>query len=134
MFVVTVTVAVAVTVIVTVVVAFTSSRSRSGRKNRIGCNFKLIPVHKVLISKPVVTAVRSQTVYTFKGSFLKDPSPVPFPLSRMSDVGSVFDKTYLPPVTLTPYGTTGYYQIVDGRHRFALSLVNGMTHVPATFH
>jgi len=37
----------------------------------------------------------------------------------------------LPPIETKAISKTGYYDIIDGRHRFAMSIVKGFSYIPA---
>lgn len=90
-------------------------------------NIIYLPINKIGISTPIINAVKS------KGSCVKDnhiidySSPQFGKLNRLDDFDFLNDT--LPPVKLQHRGD--YYSILDGRHRIALSIINGKTHVPA---
>lgn len=90
-----------------------------------------IPVRSILIQKHIAAAVRAYggCVKEFKG----DPtSPPVCPLNRMEHVlEGMRDGVQLPPIKVKQYLSTGYYCVLDGRHRFAASIVLGCTDIRA---
>jgi len=88
-----------------------------------------IPVSRILMQKHIADAVRAYGggLKGFKG----DPTPPPVcPLNRMEHVlEGMRDGVQLPPIKVKQYLSTGYYCVLDGRHRFAASIVLGCTDI-----
>ena len=94
---------------------------------------KLVPIDKILMTRHVATAVKDMGGSVSGKSFKGDPANHGFPLARMYNMCDTFNTCVrVPPVTVTPITSKGetYYRIIDGRHRFACSIVNDYTHIP----
>jgi len=101
-----------------------------------------IPVKEILISKPIATAVTASGGSISGMGFKADPKPAPAPLNRMENyfyetpsmVEAMKSGAKFPPIEVyvsKTVGDTTYYTIIQGRHRFASSIVVGYSHVPA---
>jgi hypothetical protein len=97
---------------------------------------KKVPIERVLMSKPIHQAVKAQGGSISGKGFKGDPRAAPFPLSRMDGMMAAMEEgVRLPVMKVKPVQSGGhtYYSVEDGRHRFAASIVAGMTHVPVQF-
>ena len=97
-------------------------------------DYTLIEINKILMTKPINEAVKfyggSIKGFGFKGA----PGHGGFALSRMNRMIDAFNNQIeLSPVIIREHKSTGYYIIVDGRHRFASSILSGYTHIPCQF-
>ena len=87
-------------------------------------------VKDIIMTRRIVEAVLSH-----KGS-LNHTSHKAFtdnslPLTRIYNMQMQMKRVKLPPVTLKMRGTTGMYEIIDGRHRFVVSVLNNYKLIPA---
>ena len=88
-----------------------------------------IDVKKVLITDPVVAAAKEVNKDFSPKGFKKQPGEQGFPLKRISQN---LKETGTPPaIVVKPYGSTGYYEIQDGRHRFAIAIAKGESEIEA---
>lgn len=94
-------------------------------------NIILVPLTLILMTKPIIQAAKELTHQSFRHLNLKiQPGESGFKLGRIRHlVDAIESDVPLPPVILKPYH--GHYEIIDGRHRVALSLAYGYTHIPA---
>lgn len=103
--------------------------------------YELVPIKNIIIDSSIVNAVKKYGGKITKG--MKIDPKYTAPLNRMepiisskgeiliSSVLSAIKDYPLPPVILKPYGKTGYYLILDGRHRVAASIISNFEYVPA---
>ncbi len=110
------------------------SNNNSTYYNCDNAAFTLIPIHKIYlgpemhecITKHGHTKHGQQWSYPYKLSKCLNL----LPLNRIELMATAFENnTKLPPVKLCPH--YGNYEIIDGRHRIALSIIYGFNHVPA---
>jgi len=90
-----------------------------------------IPLSKVAISKPIGNAVTCLGSKVPTGTKMDSRAPSFGKLTRLNNFGN-FLQTIYPPVVVSPISQTGYYTIVDGRHRVAMSIVHDMKAIPCT--
>jgi hypothetical protein len=89
-----------------------------------------IPIEQILITKPIEDAAKKRGT-VLKG-FKRQPGSQGYALTRTDRAcEGIAGRVKLPPVWLRPYKQTGYYEIIDGRHRFVASCMAGHTHIPA---
>lgn len=93
-------------------------------------NISYVPITKIGISTPIINTVRELTGSEPKDYIIDSSAPQFGRLVRL-DSFTNFNNDILPPVVLKFLKYEGLYTIVDGRHRVALSLANGKTHIPA---
>lgn len=110
-------------------------RSNKTRKVRRGGSKSnnssiIIPVHKILLTDPIVTAATSMNPEVSTKGFKKMPGHQGFKLTRVNSIARS-KMNELPNISVTPYKTTSYYSIVDGRHRFAKALAEGRNSIRA---
>ena len=87
-----------------------------------------IDVRKLLLTKPIINAaIELNPSVDLKGMKL-DPSGAPFPLSRLEE-NAAKGTDSIPAITVKP--KSGYYSIVDGRHRAAIAIANGLPTIDA---
>lgn len=88
-----------------------------------------IDVKKILITDPIVAAAKTVNSSFSPKGFKKQPGEQGFPLPR---IATNLKETGTPPaIIVKPYGSTGYYEIQDGRHRFAIAIAKGETEIEA---
>lgn len=99
-----------------------------------GDHIELIPLNRILVTKRIMDAAKNtgSSFANFNGLGLKMyPGEHVFPLVRMESIGvAIKSDVALPPVVLKKLYTP-YYEIIYGRHRFAISLAHGYTNIPA---
>ncbi len=84
--------------------------------NRIkGGVTKKINVKTILVTKPIINAIRSMRNSSNIKGFKKDPNPSGFKLSRLANAHNLSKPISVK--SLTP--GSKYYSIINGRHRFA---------------
>lgn len=83
-----------------------------------------VDVTRILLPPQVVAGARSLRADFSPKYFKRDPTAPAFGgLPRLESYrGRAAELAGAPPITLRPYGTKGYYTIVDGRHRLAQML------------
>ena len=101
-------------------------------KHERSSNVNYVPLSKIAISRPIGNAVTSLGGQVPGGTKIDSSAPSFGKLARLENFNNFMENTY-PPVVVSPIGKTGYYSIVDGRHRVALSIVHNMKTVPCTF-
>lgn len=90
---------------------------------------KSVPLKSILITDPIVKAAKQINPQVNVQGFKKQPGSQGFALSRINENKNV---TGTPPAILVkPYGNTGYYEIIDGRHRVTNALVENKENINA---
>ncbi len=94
-------------------------------------NIVLVPISLILMTKPMIRAAKQVNGASFVHLNLKmQPGEAGFILNRTKSIlEAMRHGVALPPVILKPYHH--HYEVLDGRHRVAMSLANHYTHVPA---
>ena|SRR5581483_7343220 len=89
----------------------------------------LVPIDKIIFTPAIIQAIKEWRTTLPK---LKYKREFTAPLNRMNEMILVMESDVpLPPVELQPIGNTGYYDIINGRHRLAASVILGYSHIPA---
>ena len=91
----------------------------------------LLPLHQILLHQSVLNAVRIYRPDFIPVGFKRDRTAFMAPLNRME---SVLAAELLPPITVKYSGMNNgvpYYEIIDGRHRFARALITGRADIPS---
>ena len=98
---------------------------------------EIIPLDKIILDSSIVNAVKRYRGTIKKGTLIDDKK-FTVPLNRMESskyIPSAYEamkkRNPLPPVILKRYGNTGYYTIIEGKHRIASSILLNHTDVPA---
>ena len=96
---------------------------------------ELLSVRAILITKPIAKVLKDADVNVKSSTSAKmDPSGAPFPLSKLDNMRKMFEEgATLPPITVSRYKTTDYFSLIDGRHRFVMSIITGYSHVPVVY-
>lgn len=96
---------------------------------------EVLSVETILITKPIAQALKGAGVDVKSSTSAKmDPSGAPFPLSKLDNMREMFEKgSSLPPIVVSRYKTTDYFSLIDGRHRFVMSIIAGYSHVPVVY-
>lgn len=94
--------------------------------------YEELSVQKVLITLPLIKVFKEHGIHIKNLTSAKiDPDGAPCPLSKMDDMKKMFDEnTPLPPIVIKQHKATEYYSIIDGRHRFAMSIIVGYSIIP----
>lgn len=96
-----------------------------------------IPILNILMDPHIEEAVNKANVKLPEG-FIRDPDPTGFKLNKMQFVLSAMKNGIpLPPISVKIYDTINdktYYSIIDGRHRFASSIILGYSLIPAVIY
>jgi len=93
-----------------------------------------IPIYSILMNKQIEKAILSVNPnFKFTG-FMKDPTAPDFgSLQRWDSYKNrIANITDSEPIVVNKYKSTSYYQIQDGRHRFAQAILNGSETVNVT--
>lgn len=102
----------------------------------------IVPIHNILINKQIAKSLKelfcvnnfSKVIEKTGGSFLSSPSVnEAFPLARIDSVlYAIKNGTSLPPIDVHEISFNGksYYDIIDGRHRFTVSVFVGYNWIP----
>jgi hypothetical protein len=91
--------------------------------------YVLIPITKIIMDKSIIDAVKSRGGKIPKVKYTPEFTA---PLNRMeSMLIALRNNIPLPPVKLVPIGNTGYFEIENGRHRVAGSLLFNYPYIPA---
>ena len=94
-----------------------------------------IGLDKILLTDHIVTAIRTyggKLDNTSKKGIRIDA----FPLNRMGRMHDAFQKNVrLEPIVIQKHPVhTDYYHVIQGRHRFAMSVVAGYTHISVSYY
>lgn len=88
----------------------------------------IVPLSKIILDNSIVNTVKKYGGTIKKGTLVNKEFTAP--LNRMesseytqSPYEAMKKGIALPHVVLEPYGTTGYYTIIEGRHRIASSII-----------
>ena len=91
-------------------------------------NIIVIPLNKIILDDSIVYAVKNYGGIVEKGTYVNENYTTP--LNRMESseyIQSPYEAMVkgipLPPVILKSYKKTGYYEIIEGRHRIASSII-----------
>lgn len=104
--------------------------------------YVIVPINKIILDRSIINTIKQYGGTVPKGiRFSRD---VTAPLNRMeplkdntgivlipSPYYAIKEGKALPPIILRPFGKTGYYTIVEGRHRVASSVLKGYKYIPA---
>ena len=91
---------------------------------------KLIPINRIIFTKALIDAIKSRGGKVPKVLMSKEFTT---PLNRMDTVLNLISEgVVLPPIVVRKIGATEYYELIDGRHRVAASVLLGKAEVPAT--
>jgi hypothetical protein len=98
-------------------------------------NATIIKTNQILIRDAIVTAVKNRHGKDKLKGFKCDPDrKFETPLNRLDRVAQGMDEQVeLPPVKVKLFREirdVKYYRVIDGRHRFAMSIVNGYDELP----
>ncbi len=95
-------------------------------------NVCLVPISLLLLTKPIINAAKQAGANLKSLSIKMQPNEQGFALSRTNRViDAMNNHLILPPIMIKKYNNTSFYEIIDGRHRVAISLANNYTHIPA---
>ena len=102
---------------------------QNGLKNE---NWKLIPIQKIIFDKGMSHIAKEKCDDVCKGvGIRKFKGGILLPMVKWDKVHADFkEKKALDPIVVKAYNNTGYYEIIDGRHRCILSHYNKYTHIP----
>lgn len=91
-------------------------KTKTYKKRRVikGGELVTIPITKITITKPIIDAIKSMRPDLKISGFKMDPNPPGFRLSRLNQPQNMSK-----PIQVKEIKNTGYYTIMDGRHRFA---------------
>lgn len=91
-----------------------------------------IDLHSILLTKPIVDAAMTMNPSFQPVGFKALPKSLfqGFPLSRINTIRNSNLYT-LPPIHVRRFRGTKYYEIIDGRHRFAKALAEGREYIGA---
>ena len=86
------------------------------KKKRVikGGELVTIPITKITLTKPIIEAIKSMRPSLQITGFKMDSNPPGFRLSRLNQPQNMSK-----PIQVKQIRNTGYYTIIDGRHRFA---------------
>ena len=95
-----------------------------------------IDIRQILLTPEVIEAVKQYGV-NLKGKGFKMDKPsrgFVAPLNRLLEMEDAFDSDIdLPPMEVRfsiVFNNVKYYSVLDGRHRFAMSIIKGLATVP----
>jgi len=89
-----------------------------------------IPLANVLISKPIIIAVEKLGGHVPNNILIDYYAPSFGKLERLNSFSNL-NKLVLPPVKLSKVENSEYYEIIDGRHRVAISIANNFSKIPS---
>ena len=94
--------------------------------------YRILDLSLILLDRGMVVQIKSFCDDKAKGKKLKKlPNSQTFNLTKIDSVSKDFEiKKPLDPINIKNYKKTNYYEIIDGRHRYVLSLSNGYSHIP----
>ena len=90
----------------------------------------LIPTDKILISEPIISAIKNLGGIVPSKMKFDITSPSFGNLERLNQFKEL-EKDIFPPISLKKIIGTNYYSIIDGRHRVAVSIANKFSRVPS---
>ena len=100
-------------------------------------NIDIIPIDKIGISLEICDAVKFPNKNIDKDEILSMfPTDhlvrdIPYPLKRMDSIMEALNNDIpLPPISVTRNSNQSYYNILNGRHRMAGSIINGYKNIP----
>jgi hypothetical protein len=88
-----------------------------------------IPTVNVLISEPIIKAVNKLGGAVPKDMLIDFQAPSFGMLGRLNCFSN-FRKDVFPPIKISKVENSEYYEIIDGRHRVACSIVNNFSYLP----
>lgn len=88
-----------------------------------------IPTVNVLISEPIIKAVNKLGGVVPKDMLIDFQAPSFGMLGRLNYFSN-FRKDVFPPIKISRVENSEYYEIIDGRHRVACSIVNNFSYLP----
>ena len=89
----------------------------------------LIPVANILISSPIIKAVKKLGGVIPKEMLIDFQAPSFGMLNRLKCFLN-FSVDVFPPVKLSKVESSEYYEIIDGRHRIACSIASNYSKIP----
>lgn len=105
--------------------------------NNSNVDINIIPINKIGISLEIYDAVKFPDKSIDKDEVLSmfptDPlvRDIPYPLKRMDSIMDALNNDIpLPPISVTINSNLSYYNILNGRHRMAGSIINGYKNIP----
>ena len=98
-----------------------------------------IELNKILVSRPILYAVKKiigeddtkDILKTYK--FKLEPSASFTPLNRLDRLNT-FDFVNTTPIDVKEFSNTGYYRILNGRHRVAIAISRELASIPVIIH
>lgn len=107
--------------------------------------FVIVPINKIIIDNSIISAVKKYGGRVPRG--IRVTNEFSSPLNRMEPIISSNDKILVPsvfdairnlyplePIILKAYRNTGYYTIIEGRHRIAASIILNLEYIPANIY
>ena len=88
-----------------------------------------IPIANVLISDPIIKAVKKLGGVVPKNMLIDFQAPSFGVLGRLNSFSN-FKMDIFPPVKLSKIENSDYFEIIDGRHRVACSILNNFCKIP----
>ena len=109
-----------------------SDTKENGIKND---NFKIISIYKIILDVGMVQIAKEKCDDTCKGNKIKKfRDGIFIPMKKWDKVSRDFDeKKALDPILVKEFRNTGYYEVIDGRHRCMMSHYNGFQWIPCNF-
>ena len=94
--------------------------------------YMILDLSLILLDQGMIVKIKSLCDVEAKRKKLKKlPNSQTFNLTKIDLVSKDFEiKKPLDPINIKNYKNTKYYEIIDGRHRYVLSLSNGYSHIP----
>ena len=92
----------------------------------------IVPIKRILMRRQMAESIKKYDGLVKE--FKRDPSTrQTLPLNRLGNMGNLFmDGVQLPPIRVQMIISNDkkYYSIIDGRHRFVLSVLFGYVNIP----
>lgn len=108
-----------------------ANKKQNGNKNQ---NYTLIPFNNIIIDKRIHQFLIDNCDHLCNGKNIKYfKSDQSLPLHKLENVKIHFQKKLpLDPIVVQKYKETDRFKIIDGRHRYAISILNQCSHIPCT--
>ena len=105
-----------------------SDTKQNGLKNY----WKIVPIYKIILDKGMSQIAKEKCDDKCKNKDIKKfKNGGLIPMIKWDKVYTDFmSKKPLDPIIVSKYKDTGYYEVIDGRHRCIISYVFGYTTIP----
>ena len=95
-------------------------------------DYILIQFNKIILDKSMSIELTKLCGDKYNGTGLKKFKTIKYGnMEKVNTVKEYFEnEKELDPIKVTPFNSTDKYEIIDGRHRYIMSLYKGYSHIP----